>query len=138
MKKNTFVFLFLLVHALAIPAHFTAVRGEPSQGNIPLPPAPAGSGTTVTVDFYRREKTTGEKREYIGRAELKDDTLTFTVIDKRLEIMLSGNFYTMTTEKHNGKYLQKQYVLKAGTIEHLRQVIAQCKDIGCTAESSQK
>ena len=89
-------------------------------------------GAIMKVKFYRLNKQTKEKGEFLGEAELKDGKLTYNVSDKRLEKLLKGDYHTIIPQgEKEGKIINKLVVYKSGTPEHLIKVIENCKDIGC-------
>ena len=93
---------------------------------------------SIMVNFYRWDRKTNQKEEYIGTAELKEGKLTYEVKDKRLEKMLKGDFHTMITVEEEDKLINKFVTYKVGTMEHLKSVMDHCKDISCIAEVTQK
>jgi len=89
---------------------------------------------SVEVNFFRWNRATRQKEELLGTARLIEGKLTFSVSDKRLEMLLSGDFTTVAIVKEAGRTIEKPITYRVGTIEHLQNAVSHCKDIGCIAE----
>ncbi|MBN1913313.1 MAG: hypothetical protein JW788_02820 [Candidatus Omnitrophica bacterium] len=88
----------------------------------------------IKVEFFRLDKTTGEKTMPLGFAELNADKLTVNTEDPRLERLLKGDFNTAVAAKEKDRFVEKILTYKPGTVEHLHNVLTHCKDIGCIGE----
>ncbi|MCK5218715.1 hypothetical protein KAR10_04290 [bacterium] len=93
-------------------------------------PAKAQTEKQLEVKFYRWDKETNQPGKLIGWAKLQDSKLTYEANDLRLGKMLKGNYHTVVGDQEESAK-EKVVVYRAGTTEHLKQVIKNCEMIGC-------
>jgi hypothetical protein len=84
----------------------------------------------MKVNLYRMDKETYTRGEYIGFVELKDGELEIQVTDPEIKSFITQEaakeFKTFRGEKKGDLFIEKEVVVKPGSVEHLRVLMEKC------------